>query len=132
MRFSSAKFSDVDFADIQGLVRQGHGPLTEARYFLLNLRDAAAARAWLAEAPITTAVRRGVPDTALQVAFTCDGLEKLGVPARILRMREAPATVEMSWSRRLLTLSQWKVSPGHRRGRLKPWMTSSGASAVLR
>ena len=34
----------VDFNDIQGLVRFGHGKLTEASFWLLNLRDPSAAR----------------------------------------------------------------------------------------
>jgi len=106
-------FSDVDFADIQGLVRFGHAHLKAARFFLLRIVDPAAARAWLAArtpprspiddaafdvlpvtppvrrvAPdplaVTTAVKGDLPDTALQVAFTCEGLKVLGIPQRIL------------------------------------------------
>jgi deferrochelatase/peroxidase EfeB len=72
--------SAVDYSDIQGLVRFGYGPLPEASYLLLNIVDAAAARAWLATAPVTTAVKLSqVPKTALQVAFTREGLQALGV-----------------------------------------------------
>ena len=67
MRFSGAKFSDIDYRDIQGLVRHGHGHLEGARFFLLDVQDPATARAWLAKAPITTAVSGQLPDVALQV-----------------------------------------------------------------
>jgi len=77
--------SSVDFSDIQGIVRFGHGQLTEASYLLLNIRDARAARSWLTNAPITTAEKlTTAPTTALQVAFTCEGLRALGLSAEIL------------------------------------------------
>lgn len=97
-------FSDVDYADIQGLVRFGHGHLEEARFFLLQIKDPQAARAWLgARLPpvrrpaayaaadaepdptwITTAVKGRLPPTALKVAFTHPGLRALGMPEKIL------------------------------------------------
>jgi deferrochelatase/peroxidase EfeB len=79
--------SSVDYADIQGLVRFGFGSMTEACYFLLNIKDAAAARAWLTatHSQITTAEeRRPAPKTALQIAFTHEGLEKLQVPGHVM------------------------------------------------
>jgi deferrochelatase/peroxidase EfeB len=70
----------VELDDVQGLVRFGYRHLTEASYLLLRVTDAAAARSWLARAPITSAVRADpLPDTALQVAFTGEGLLALGV-----------------------------------------------------
>jgi hypothetical protein len=48
--------SSVDYADVQGLVRFGYGKMTEACYFLLNIKNARAARAWFGNAPITRAV----------------------------------------------------------------------------
>jgi deferrochelatase/peroxidase EfeB len=92
------QLSNVDFDDIQGLVRFGHGQLKEARFFLLKVADADAARLWLAAAPVTTAVdskaldptrltdppKRKRPDSALQVAFTYEGLEALGASQEIL------------------------------------------------
>jgi deferrochelatase/peroxidase EfeB len=72
--------ASVDYSDIQGLVRFGYGPLTEASFLLLNIRDAEAARSWLTTAPITTAVELSrAPKIALQVAFTREGLQALGV-----------------------------------------------------
>jgi deferrochelatase/peroxidase EfeB len=79
-------FSDIDYGDIQGLVRFGHGQMKEACYLLLKVRDRTAARSWLATAPVTTAVKDRPPDRAMQVAFTHDGLKALGVPDAILEM----------------------------------------------
>lgn len=75
----------VDFADIQGLLRFGYGALTEAAFLLLRIRDASAAKAWVASAPISNAVALAkAPDTALQVAFTNDGLRALGMSEDVL------------------------------------------------
>jgi deferrochelatase/peroxidase EfeB len=72
----------VDYGDVQGLAAFGYAKLTEARFLLLRIRDAAAARAWIASAPVSTAEpRQSAPDTALQIAFTASGLRVLGMPA---------------------------------------------------
>jgi hypothetical protein len=72
--------ASVDYGDIQGLARFGYGALTEASFLLLNIRDVDAARSWLATAPVTTAVELSHPPmTALQVAFTREGLQALDV-----------------------------------------------------
>ena len=77
--------AEVDFGDVQGLVRFGFGRLTQASYGLLRIREAGAARAWLRSAPITTAATmQPPPSTALQVAFTAAGLEALGVAPAVL------------------------------------------------
>ena len=77
--------SAVDYSDIQGLVRFGYGALFEACFLLLNIRDARAARAWLLTAPVTTAEELSQPPkTALQVAFTREGLQALGVADDVL------------------------------------------------
>ena len=70
----------VELGDVQGLVRFGYKHLTEACFLLLRVRDPAAARAWLAQAPVTSAVKTDrLPETALHVAFTSEGLRALGV-----------------------------------------------------
>ena len=75
----------VDFSDVQGLVRFGYGALPEASFLLLRIRDAAAASAWLAAAPVTNALELDkAPPTALHVAFTRQGLEALALPPQIL------------------------------------------------
>ena len=70
--------SDDDYRDIQGLVRFGYKHLEAARFHVLTIADAAAARAWLSNAPVTTAVKGRRPDVALHVAFTYEGLQRLG------------------------------------------------------
>src|ERR1022692_4076698 len=75
----------IDAKDVQGLVRFGYARLTEGCYLLLRIRDAAAARAWCAVAPVATAEsQERPPETALQVAFTWAGLGKLGLPSNVL------------------------------------------------
>jgi len=72
--------SEVDYSDLQGLVRFGYKRMTQAAYVLLSVRDVAAARSWLRNAPITSAVATDPPpSSALQVAFTATGLKALGV-----------------------------------------------------
>ncbi|HEY2466566.1 MAG TPA: hypothetical protein VGI45_01835 [Terracidiphilus sp.] len=75
----------VDFRDIQGLVRFGYNALTDASFLLLKISDPVAARAWLKTAPISTAEEVSRPPlTALQVAFTREGLEAIGVTEDLL------------------------------------------------
>ena len=77
--------SQVDYADVQGLVRFGYGHMTSASYALVRVKNAAAAKAWLRSAPITTAATvKPPPKTALNIAFTAPGLKGLGVPASII------------------------------------------------
>ena len=77
--------SPVDYSDVQGLVRFGYSRMTEACYCLVKVREIAAVRQWLATAPVTTAVRLNPPPkTALQVAFTRQGLEALNVPQSVI------------------------------------------------
>lgn len=77
--------SAVDYTDVQGMVRFGFANMTEAVYLLLNIRNPESARMWLAQAPVTSALERSpVPSTALQVAFTRQGLESLGIPEPVL------------------------------------------------
>jgi deferrochelatase/peroxidase EfeB len=70
----------VELDDVQGLVRFGYKHLMEACFLLLRVKDPDAARAWLARAPITSAVNADpLPETALQVALTSEGLRALEV-----------------------------------------------------
>lgn len=76
---------EVDYADVQGLVRFGYAKMTGATYALLRVKNQKAARAWLRKAKIATAeAMRPPPTTALQVAFTAQGLRALGVPPEII------------------------------------------------
>ncbi|MGZ5021785.1 MAG: Dyp-type peroxidase [Chthoniobacterales bacterium] len=77
--------SEVDYSDVQGLLRFGFGKMKEATYALLRVRNAAAARAWLRSAPVTSAEAMAPPpSTALQVAFTAAGLTSLGVSPSVI------------------------------------------------
>lgn len=77
--------SAVSYDDVQGLVRFGYAKLTEACYFLLQIKDPRLARAWLASAPISAAVTLPQPPLqTLQVAFTWEGLRTLGLPRGVL------------------------------------------------
>ena len=71
---------DLDFSDVQGLLRFGYKHHTEGAFALLRVRNRAAARAWLAKAQVGTAAKGPLPPTVLQVAFTAPGLQALGVP----------------------------------------------------
>ena len=76
---------ELDYADVQGLVRYGYGRMKKARYELLRVKDLTAARAWLRSATISSAVAMDPPPkTALQVAFTAPGLQKLGIPDDVI------------------------------------------------
>jgi len=77
---SLMKGRTVDYSDVQGLLRFGYGKMTEASYALLRVKNATAARRWLGNAKVTSAVRMDSPPTsALQIAFTADGLKALEV-----------------------------------------------------
>ncbi len=73
--------NEVDYDDVQGLVRFGFGGMHQACFYLVRIRDVGAARSWLLNAHVTTArTLSPPPETALQIAFTIDGLKTLGVP----------------------------------------------------
>lgn len=79
--------AEVDLDDIQGLLMRGYGDHPEAVFLLLRVRDAAAARRWLAQVEVSVARRdagnrRDAP--ALQLAFTAQGLLALGVRESIV------------------------------------------------
>jgi Dyp-type peroxidase family len=71
----------VELDDIQGLVRFAYKHHTEAIFLLLRVRDPAAARQWIAAAPVASAVtQQPLPPTVLQLAFTYSGLRALELP----------------------------------------------------
>src|SRR5215471_21818419 len=77
--------SELDYADVQGLVRFGYGQMTSASYVLVNIKSATAAKAWLRSAPVTSAVTlEPPPKTALNIAFTAPGLKAVGVPDTVI------------------------------------------------
>jgi Dyp-type peroxidase family len=75
----------IDYSDVQGIVRYGYGQLPSACFLLVRIKNAAAARSWLRTAPVTNATAVAPPpQNALQVAFTSDGLDAIGLPRQIL------------------------------------------------
>ena len=82
---AAAGAAQVDLDDMQGLLRFGYRHHVESCFLLLRIRDAGAARAWLAAAPVSSAQTvEPPPPTALQVALTCAGLRALGVDAVVV------------------------------------------------
>ncbi len=74
----------IEWDDIQGLLRFGYKHHTEACFLLLQVKHPAKARAWLASAPVTSAVTTEPPPAAvLQLALTIQGLRALGVPHEV-------------------------------------------------
>src|ERR1700682_5356843 len=76
-----ARLADLDLDDIQGLIARGYPDLHAARYVLLQIDDAAAARRWLGGLAdqITPGPARPA-DIALNLGCTASGLQKLGLP----------------------------------------------------
>ncbi|MBV8889035.1 MAG: peroxidase [Alphaproteobacteria bacterium] len=68
---------------MQGLLRSGYGALAQGSYLLLRITDAAGARVWLAQAPVTNAAAREVSNL-LQVALSAGGLRALGVTEPVM------------------------------------------------
>ena len=98
--------TQIDFNDMQGLVRFGHGRLVEAEFWLLKVADRASARDWLADVPVTSAATLETPPaTALQIAFTAQGLREFGVADAVVGQFAQPFLAGMagenSRSRRL-------------------------------
>lgn len=75
----------LELDDIQGFVARGYGNLRAATYFLLEIRDPTAARAWLGSiAESITPGRIKPDDQAIHLAITSSGLTKLGLPEESL------------------------------------------------
>ncbi|HLL70898.1 MAG TPA: Dyp-type peroxidase [Pyrinomonadaceae bacterium] len=78
--------STLDLKDVQGIIARGYGELEFGCYLLLNVRDAKAAREWLGTiSGLVTSGEERRPPRALNIAFTCRGLEALGLDAEILQ-----------------------------------------------
>lgn len=81
---------DLEIDDMQGLIMSGYGHLDYGGYLFLQFNDAEAGRAWLDELipniatgarwPKDSDGRTIKPESALNVAFTCTGLDTFGLP----------------------------------------------------
>ena len=74
----------LELDDIQGYIIRGYSNMQYSRFVLLQVSDAAKAKAWLNEISdsLTTAnfpEKNMLPDTELNIAFTAPGLIKLGM-----------------------------------------------------
>ncbi len=87
----------LDLDDIQGLVARGYGGLKQARFTLFAASDQAAAQAllsWLL--PRVTTAGGFAADSALHVALTPAGLERLGLAAERIAGFSAEFVVGMT------------------------------------
>lgn len=74
-----------EFNDLQGLLRFSHGRLTDTCFMLLNIVNTTLAKQWLNAAPISSASTiEPPPDTALQIAFSVQGLRTLGLKESVI------------------------------------------------
>ena len=81
----AAPLVEPDLADIQGLVARGYGDLTAATFLLGRIEDEAAARTWLVGvSELLTAASERPEGRAVNLAFTSEGLRRLGLPAETI------------------------------------------------
>ncbi|MFD7233878.1 Dyp-type peroxidase [Streptomyces syringium] len=72
----------LDLDDMQGLITRGYGGLRWASFLMFSITDPAGARAALGQlTPRVTNGRAEPPETAVNLAFTSDGIRLLGLEA---------------------------------------------------
>lgn len=77
---------DIRLDDVQGIVSSGFGSLPAAAYVLLRVIDARSACRWLEQRlPLVAAADARPTERALNIAFTWQGLQALGVDDFTLR-----------------------------------------------
>ena len=81
----------LNLRDIQGIIVYGYGKLAAACFVLLRVSDAREVKLWLGRLAneITNAEKNPseiAQETCLNIAFTCDGLEALGLDRQTLEM----------------------------------------------
>lgn len=118
------KLPAPEYEDMQALLRFGFKHLARASFLLLRVTDREAARTWLAAAPVTSAVTANpLPATALQIAFSSEGLRALGTAQSVIDAFSSEYLVGMSGdpgrSRRLGDVAQndparWDWGAGER------------------
>ncbi|MDQ6798944.1 MAG: Dyp-type peroxidase [Actinomycetota bacterium] len=96
--------STIDVADMQGLVARGYGRHRAARYLLLGITGAAAARRWLASVIDDVSSAADRPDNeatpCMNLAFTWTGLRALGLAPDALATYPRPLREGMVTSHR--------------------------------
>src|SRR6185312_12019233 len=80
-RLAATPVTELEREDIQGLVARGYSNLKAASYLMLRVDEPTAARGWLGDvvARVTGAPVRAA-ESALNLAFTAAGLQRLGLP----------------------------------------------------
>ncbi len=59
--------TEIDYSDVQGLVRFGYGKMRGASYALVRVRNQMTAQSWLREAKVSNAtIQNPPPSTALE------------------------------------------------------------------
>src|SRR6266540_4869289 len=95
----------VPLNDVQGIILRGYELLDAARFFLLEILDAGAAKDWVRDlaGAVTSATSRP-EESAVNVAFTSTGLKKLGLDAQAFRgfAREFQESMDTDHRRRVL------------------------------
>lgn len=79
---AGARHPRIDVDDVQGVVLRGYGEMPAARFAVFVIKDAVAARAWLArvvDRREITSARPSHDGHAMNVAFTRAGFEELGL-----------------------------------------------------
>jgi Dyp-type peroxidase family len=81
----------LELNDIQGIIVYGYGKLAAARFVLLQITDASAAKTWLSQMADSLTNAAANPskigqETCLNLAFTSTGLEELGLDEQTLAM----------------------------------------------
>jgi Dyp-type peroxidase family len=95
----------VPLGEVQGIILRGYELLKAARFVLLKVGDPAAARRWLGElSKVLTSAETRPAESAINVAFTYQGLERLGLPPECLAgfSREFQEGMDADHRRRIL------------------------------
>jgi Dyp-type peroxidase family len=93
--------TDLDRADIQGIVLSAYGHLTCAAYLMLRIREAQSARSWLASVAGEITDASGKQEGfSLNLALTYEGLQALGLDPDALATFPVPFTEGMASPKR--------------------------------
>lgn len=78
----------VELDDVQGLILKGYGNMPFGSYFMLNFKDELKAKNWLsiiADKITVAATSSKSIECAVNLAFTNEGVLKIGLPVEVLR-----------------------------------------------
>ena len=82
---ANTQAKQFEYSDLQTLLRFGNAHLRETEFMLLEISNPLAASRWLAKQNFANAeISTPRPKQLMQIAFTAQGLEKLGLNAEII------------------------------------------------